>query len=339
MVVDEEDREVDYHGDGHDSPASVKVRGELASNGGEVDGKVQNCLDREAFDSKVAAALAQQNVPPSATRTEVLEVDSVLLNTVHLQETPRPEAESSRSETATMEMQAMNPRTSTDPLMSTSERELPIPRIFRATWPSSLSRLMSYLRPLADVYVIVAMTVLYGTAPSDDDDSGLWRFAKHHKWLTIWIPFTLRFCLGFLHWALSLALMPGTVFFHDGPLQPLLNRIFNHHQRSFEARGAYRLDLLKVGGVELQLTTPDGVCLDVLYFRGRRAAPHSPTVIRFNGNAEAYELQDELLAATYTHVGLNLMVRKEAGRRRWSYRQTDWQGGREARQRQSQRHR
>ena len=58
----------------------------------------------------------------------------------------------------------------------------------------------------------------------------------------------------------------------------------------------------------LQLVAPDGVAIDALYFRGVGAALDGPTVVRFNGNAEAIELQDEMLPRIYTMNGLNFIM-------------------------------
>lgn len=240
------------------------------------------------------------------------ELDSVLLEVAAQQLSARSRLSSEEYQTSPL----INPNSSS-PLMS----EDLIPRTFCASWPSVLERFMSYWRPAADLYVIVAMIVLYSTARTKESDSEIWRFAKGHIWLFVWIPFTWRFCSGFLHWVMSLVLMPGCILYHDGPFQPYLpTSVLESIHESFVFRETYRLSLIKAGGIEVQLTTPDGVLLDVLYFRGRHATPSSPTVIRLNGNAEAFELQDELLPITYSHGGYNFMMfnYRGVGRSRWA---------------------
>eukprot|EP00290_Baffinella_frigidus_P045872 CAMPEP_0180414338 /NCGR_PEP_ID=MMETSP0989-20121125/45579_1 /TAXON_ID=697907 /ORGANISM="non described non described, Strain CCMP2293" /LENGTH=316 /DNA_ID=CAMNT_0022418981 /DNA_START=83 /DNA_END=1028 /DNA_ORIENTATION=+ len=62
------------------------------------------------------------------------------------------------------------------------------------------------------------------------------------------------------------------------------------------------------GDVAMQLVTPDGVTLDAMFWRGASASFSDPVVIRFNGNAEAFELHDETLPCAYTSQGLNFIM-------------------------------
>lgn len=45
-----------------------------------------------------------------------------------------------------------------------------------------------------------------------------------------------------------------------------------------------------------------------MYFRGEGASADGPTVIRFNGNAEAIELQDDVMPRMYTTAGINFLM-------------------------------
>lgn len=66
--------------------------------------------------------------------------------------------------------------------------------------------------------------------------------------------------------------------------------------------------LQAAGATPLQLITPDGVAIEAMYFRGNGASLDGPTVVRFNGNAEAIELQDEILPKLYTTNGVNFLM-------------------------------
>jgi hypothetical protein len=66
--------------------------------------------------------------------------------------------------------------------------------------------------------------------------------------------------------------------------------------------------LQAAGGITIQLVAPDGCAFEAMYFRGEGASANGPTVIRFNGNAEAIELQDEVMPRMYTTAGINFLM-------------------------------
>jgi pimeloyl-ACP methyl ester carboxylesterase len=191
------------------------------------------------------------------------------------------------------------------------------PEKFCASWPSPWDRFMHYFRPAMDIYVISAMFLFMVTpnpASSPDVDSW-WKLFRTNSALFFWLPFLIRFCHGFLHWVISIIVLPGQLIYHQGPLAPMcpawILRTINESNALLET---YRPRLLLAGGLPIRLVCPDGVVLDALYFRaaspvGEPLAPLSgPTAIRFNGNAEAMELQDPDLPRMYTSAGVSLLV-------------------------------
>jgi len=147
------------------------------------------------------------------------------------------------------------------------------------------------------------------TSEATEKDHPAWRLLRNNTFLFVWLPFWYRFCQGFVHFLLSLAILPGPVIYHEGPLLKYYPKwVLDTIQESHALRQKNRPRLAAAGGITLQLTAPDGCVIDALYFRGAGAAVDGPTVIRFNGNAEAIELQDELLPRIYTTSGVNFLM-------------------------------
>jgi hypothetical protein len=198
-----------------------------------------------------------------------------------------------------------------------------IPRTFRASWPSTYERVMHMVRPATDIYFILALFFVTFFSPPPDAGHGawvVWFTLKSHKFLLIWLPFWWRFFRSFLHLIISFAIIPGPVLYHEGPLLKYYPKWLLETIKEGNAyRHLLRPRLEKAGGITLQVLSADGVAVDALYFRGDNNTPDGPTVIRFNGNAEAIELQDEILPKIYTQNGLNLILfnYRGVGRSRW----------------------
>ena len=197
-----------------------------------------------------------------------------------------------------------------------------IPRYFRASWPSAYEHVMYFVRPATDIYFVCALFFLTFLGPSSDDPATwrLWRTLDAHRFLFLWLPFWWRFFRSFLHFVVSLAIIPGPMLYHEGPLTRFYPQWLQESLKEGNMyRHVLRPRLEQAGGITLQLVSADGVAIDALYFRGEGASPDGPTVIRFNGNAEAIEMQDEILPRIYTHNGLNLLLfnYRGVGRSRW----------------------
>jgi pimeloyl-ACP methyl ester carboxylesterase len=185
-----------------------------------------------------------------------------------------------------------------------------VPRSYRARWPSLWACVARWCRPLWDVWFVVALFVLYATPSAGPDSPEPWRVVKAYSWALIWIPFAYRFFTGFLHWVLSLVIMPGSILYMQGPALKLLPKALQETVNDNNtARSKRREELLAVTrGTPVRLTTPDGVELDSVYWAGRGATVDGPTVLRLNGNAEAFELQDDILPLMYATRGINVLL-------------------------------
>ena len=197
-----------------------------------------------------------------------------------------------------------------------------IPRYFRASWPNTYERVMHKVRPGVDVYFLCALFFLTFFAPPTDEPGGwvVWRTLNAHRFLLLWLPFWWRFFRSLLHFLISLAIIPGPLIYNEGPLTRFYPKwLLETIKEGNMYRELLRPRLEKAGGITLQLITADGVAVDAMYFRGEGATPDGPTVVRFNGNAEAFELQDEVLPKIYTQNGLNLIIfnYRGVGRSRW----------------------
>ena len=185
-----------------------------------------------------------------------------------------------------------------------------LPSSYRAPWPSLWARVARWCRPLWDIYFVVALFILYGTPKAEQDDTQAWRIAKEYSWALIWIPFVYRFFTGFLHWVLSLVIVPGTILYMRGPALKLLPKGLQEKvNENNVVRSTRRDELLAVTrGKPVRIITPDGVELDAVYWAGRGASRDGATVVRMNGNAEAFELQDDVLPLMYATRGINVLL-------------------------------
>lgn len=197
-----------------------------------------------------------------------------------------------------------------------------IPRYFKASWPNMYERVMYTLRPAADVYFWVALLFVTFFSPPIDAPAKwvVWNTLNSHRFVLIWLPFWWRFFRSFLHFLISLAIIPGPLMYNEGPLTRFYPKwLLEGIKEGNMYRDLLRPRLEKAGGITLELVSADGVTVDAMYFKGDEAAPHGPTVVRFNGNAEAFELQDDILPKIYTQNGLNLIIfnYRGVGRSRW----------------------
>ena len=167
-----------------------------------------------------------------------------------------------------------------------------IPRVFRASWPSLWDRSMQILRPAMDIYVFISMILFLVTSSAKRDSSYLWGVYRGNSLLFLWLPFTVRTCHGFLHFLISIAILPGPLLYHEGPFLRFYPKwLLESLKESQMFREMHRPRLQQAGGISVQLICPDGVQIDAMYFKGHGTGVSGPTAIRFNGNAEAFELQ------------------------------------------------
>lgn len=195
-----------------------------------------------------------------------------------------------------------------------------IPRSFRATWPSLWDRTMQIIRPAMDIYVLTTMLVFMVTSSAGKDSSYIWGIYRSNSLLFLWLPFTVRTCHGLLHFLISIAILPGPLLYHEGPLLRFYPKfLLENIKESQMFREMHRPRLAQAGGITVQLICPDGVQIDAMYFKGHGTGVSGPTAIRFNGNAEAFELQDEVLPRIYTANGVNFLMfnYRGVGRSRW----------------------
>ena len=197
-----------------------------------------------------------------------------------------------------------------------------LPSFFRARWPSLWARLSSWVRPLADIYFVVALCVLYATPTPRPDSPQAWRVVKAQSWAFVWIPFVYRFFTGFVHFLLGLAIMPGSILYMPEPGARFLPKALRQTVKENNLERSKRRDALirNTNGHAISLVTPDGVQLDAVYWAGHRASRTGVTVVRLNGNAEAFELQDDQLPTMYAARGLNVLLfnYRGVGGSRWS---------------------
>ena len=185
-----------------------------------------------------------------------------------------------------------------------------LPSSYHARWPSLWSRTMRWMRPLWDIYFVVSLVVLYALPDPGPQGPSVWVFLKQYRSAFIWIPFVYRFFTGFLHWVLALVIMPGSILYMPGPLVRWVPKSLQETINENNAARAKRRDelLAATRGTPIRLITPDGVQLDAVYWAGRGVTRDGPTVVRLNGNAEAFELQDDILPMMYCTRGINVLL-------------------------------
>jgi len=178
-----------------------------------------------------------------------------------------------------------------------------------------------WIRPAADIYVLFAIVYFHFLAPAPrPDHHPVWRFCLTYKLFSVWTPFFWRFFRSFLHWLISHAILPGPLLYHEGPFLHFYPKgLLESLRESFVFRELFRPRLVGAGGISIQVACPDGVVLDGMYFKSSECKVSGPTVIRFNGNAEAFEFQDEMLPRSYNANGINLILfnYRGVGRSRW----------------------
>ncbi|EKX44858.1 hypothetical protein GUITHDRAFT_139471 [Guillardia theta CCMP2712] len=182
---------------------------------------------------------------------------------------------------------------------------------------------MFIIRPSTDIYIVLMAFYLNFGGPHSAAASefSMWGFLNRHRFFFIWIPFLWRLFQSFIHFLLSLAIIPAPLIYNEGPLLRFYPKWL---QNSIAEPNAYR-EILRprlesFGGISIQIVTPDGVLLDAMYFRGWNCRIDGPTIIRFNGNAEAIELQDPYLPQVYVQNGFNFVMfnYRGVGRSKWS---------------------
>ena len=185
-----------------------------------------------------------------------------------------------------------------------------IPSSYKARWPSLWCRVVRWMRVFADLYFFVALIVIYATPKPAPDSPQVWRMVKAYGSAFVWIPFLYRFFTGFLHWVLALVIMPGSILYMHGPALKLLPKGLQESiNENNSARAKRREELIAdTHGTPILLLTPDGVELDAVYWAGRGASRDGPTIVRLNGNSEAFELQDDILPLMYCTKGINVLL-------------------------------
>ena len=155
-----------------------------------------------------------------------------------------------------------------------------VPRVFRASWPSALDRVMFTARPLLDVWCFLAFFLCFIYGP----EHPLLYALRGNKFLLFWLPFLYRTFTGFVHFLLSLAVVPGPLIYNEGPLRRMYPKwLLDTTEENFMYRELSRPRLEACSGTQLQLITPDGVTLDAMFWRGANASFSDPVVVRFNG--------------------------------------------------------
>ena len=90
-----------------------------------------------------------------------------------------------------------------------------VPRLFRASWPSVLDQAMFTIRPLLDVWCFLAFFICFIYGP----EHPMLYILRGNKLVLFWAPFLYRLFTGFIHFLLSLAVVPGPVLYNEGPLR------------------------------------------------------------------------------------------------------------------------
>ena len=145
------------------------------------------------------------------------------------------------------------------------------PSSYKARWPSVWARVACFMRPVWDAYFVLAVIVLYATPKPNPDSPQAWRVVKDYNWAFIWIPFVYRFFTGFLHWVLSLVIMPGCILYMRGPAVRLLPKGLQETINENDSVRSKRRDelLIATSGIPVTLISPDGVELDAIYWAGQ----------------------------------------------------------------------
>lgn len=90
-----------------------------------------------------------------------------------------------------------------------------VPRVFRASWPSVLDQFMYTLRPALDVWCWFAFFLCFIYGP----EHPLLYVLRGNKLVLFWAPFLYRLFTGFIHFLLSLAVIPGPVLYNEGAIR------------------------------------------------------------------------------------------------------------------------
>lgn len=147
-----------------------------------------------------------------------------------------------------------------------------IPRYFKASWPNTYERVMHTLRPAADIYFLCALFfVTFFSPPTESPESWLvWNTLNSHRFVLIWVPFWWRFFRSFLHFLISIAIIPGPLLYNEGPLTRFYPKwLLESIKEGNYYRQILRPRLEKAGGISLQLVSADGVAVDAMYFPGQ----------------------------------------------------------------------
>ncbi|EKX39515.1 hypothetical protein GUITHDRAFT_114481 [Guillardia theta CCMP2712] len=159
---------------------------------------------------------------------------------------------------SSMNLAEVSGRPSSEP-----ETDKAIPPRFVCPWPSLGKWCLSFLWPIFDVAVIIAIVVTFWPRPLIPSDPKSQRAAQDLRELIL---------------------------------------------RNSETRESRRELFVHIGGVEVTMCTPDGVNLYGMYFAGFGAGAHDATIIRMNGNAESFQMQDTQLPLMYANSGFNIVL-------------------------------
>ena len=177
---------------------------------------------------------------------------------------------------------------------------------FKAKWPSALVQARHYRFVVLDVLLLVGSYLMVRTF-------GLGRIWRSPLML---VPWGARIAHRVLHGLLSLPVLPSPVIFYRGAFQEFIpdfiRRVQRQHQRQCDQYGTHLQR--HAHGVPITITTPDGEGLSAIYFEGKTSEPRGstsvdgPTLIRFPGNGEAWELFDPGSVRDYVDHGINVVL-------------------------------
>mmetsp|Transcript_17664 Transcript_17664/g.42577 ORF Transcript_17664/g.42577 Transcript_17664/m.42577 type:complete len:404 (+) Transcript_17664:3-1214(+) len=179
---------------------------------------------------------------------------------------------------------------------------------FRARFPSHRAWAMHYKLLLCDVLLIAYTYSLVRGYGLD----ALLRSFRAAFWL---LPWGTRGLHRVVHFLLSIPILPAPLIFYAGAFRGVLPGALSRmqHEQTVECERS-GLQLMRLAdGVRVSFATADGVRLSGMFFMGHdrgfgSGRPDGPSIVRFNGNGEAWEYTDPGAVRDYTEKGMNLLV-------------------------------
>uniref|UniRef100_A0A7S4KPZ8 Uncharacterized protein n=1 Tax=Guillardia theta TaxID=55529 RepID=A0A7S4KPZ8_GUITH len=177
-------------------------------------------------------------------------------------------------------------------------------RNFRATWPTITDMLWRGRFLFYDVALLAYSVQVLRTY-------GIGAIIRSPKICLIALPWAGRACHRLLHFLLSIPVLPAQLIFNHGIFAKMFPKNFESVNSEMKK---YAVFLQKnFEGIPVVISTPDGVNLSGMFFLGKERGAgtgsiHGPSIIRFNGNGEAWEYIDPGSVRDYVDQGINLLV-------------------------------